>query len=250
MLSNPNTNLHQRQRQHRRQNSTPTVFDAPKVPILPAKTTQRPGPHRRGLSVDHRSPQRRHIPLTPQDDITVSTNPGLQQEQQHTLREAQQHRLARPGLQQQERQQHLHYQTQGEQRYLQPQQRYDEDFNAGNAFSNDALCFDPQYQITSVISENDARRQGDNNRRQRERPLSYSGFSTKEIDDFLMFADGCAEHARGSQQDQYDLQANTPNTSTESGRYERRRSLQPRLYTQQQRPSTPQNASSKYEKLS
>ena len=97
MLSNPNSRLHQRQRQHRRQNSTPTAFQAPKVPLLPASTLQRNGSHRRGQSYDQQSNQRQTRQHWPQDDTTVSTNPGLQQRQQHILREAQQQRLARPG---------------------------------------------------------------------------------------------------------------------------------------------------------
>jgi regulatory protein SWI5 len=95
MLSNP-TNLHQRQRQHRRQKSTPTAFEAPKVPLLPLIPTN--GHHRRGMSLDQR--QRRQP--SPQENNTVSTtNNGFHQTQQHILREAQQQRLARPGQQQQ-----------------------------------------------------------------------------------------------------------------------------------------------------
>ncbi|KAI9852308.1 MAG: hypothetical protein M1824_002029 [Vezdaea acicularis] len=85
MLSNPNSGLQQRQRQHRRQNSTPAAFDAPKVPILPAKI-QRQSSHRRGQSLDQRNIRQRQ--LRPQDDET------------HILRETQQQRLARPGQQQ------------------------------------------------------------------------------------------------------------------------------------------------------
>ncbi|KAI9680725.1 MAG: Metallothionein expression activator [Caeruleum heppii] len=103
MLSNPNSSLHQRQRQHRRQNSTPTALTAPKVPLLPATTLQRQGSHRRGQSLDQRPAQwQQRGPPTQQDTRTVSTtNPGLQQ-QQHILQETQQHRLARPGQQNQQ----------------------------------------------------------------------------------------------------------------------------------------------------
>ncbi|KAI9771405.1 MAG: hypothetical protein M1835_006433 [Candelina submexicana] len=237
MLSNPNTNLHQRQRQHRRQNSTPTVFETTKVPLLPAKPTQRQGPHRRRLSLDHRSPHRRQAPLTPQDDIT------------HTLREAQQHKLARPGQQQQERQPHLRDQTQEKQFDLDTQERHDGGFKIGNDFSNNALYFDQQNQTTTFVSETANRRQTDDGQRHRERPLSYSGFTMKEIDDFLTFADGYVEHDQLSHNNQGDLQAGAPSNRIESGRYERRRSLQPNLYTHQQRPTTPQNASSKWRTL-
>src|SRR4051812_13338776 len=93
MLSNPRNNLHNRQRQHRRQNSTPTAFESVKVHDLP--NIQRHGAHRRGISLDQRPRQ------FPQQDInTVSiTNQGYQTTPQHILRETQQQRLARPGQQ-------------------------------------------------------------------------------------------------------------------------------------------------------
>jgi regulatory protein SWI5 len=95
MLSNPINNLQNRQRQHRRQNSTPTAFEPVKVNSLP--NIQRNGVHRRGMSLDTR--RRRQ---TPPQDNTVSTtnNQGYQTTPQHILREAQQQRLARPGQQQ------------------------------------------------------------------------------------------------------------------------------------------------------
>lgn len=91
MLSNPTNNLHNRQRQHRRQNSTPTAFDSVKVHNLP--NIQRHGAHRRGMSLDQRP--RQH---SPQDNNSVSTtNQGYQTTPQHILRETQQQRLASPG---------------------------------------------------------------------------------------------------------------------------------------------------------
>ncbi|KAI9809650.1 MAG: hypothetical protein M1825_000082 [Sarcosagium campestre] len=98
MLSNPNSSLHQRQRQHRRQNSTPTIFDTPKVPSIPSGTPQRQASHRRGQSVDQRL-QRRHTRRNSrQENGTVSINPGLlKTTPQHVLREAQQQRIPRPG---------------------------------------------------------------------------------------------------------------------------------------------------------
>ncbi|CAG8979893.1 hypothetical protein HYALB_00013077 [Hymenoscyphus albidus] len=92
MLSNPTKALHNRQRQHRRQNSTPTAFEPVKANNLP--DIQRHGTHRRGMSLD----QRRQ-PSSPQD-VTVSNtnNQGYQTtQQQHILRETQQQRLVRPG---------------------------------------------------------------------------------------------------------------------------------------------------------
>lgn len=101
MLSNPTT-IHQRQRQHRRQQSTPSAFDAPKVAHLPL---QQHGVHRRGMSLDQR--QRRQ---SPQQDLSVSiTNTGLQQHKQHVLREAQQQRSARPGSQYPQQSPYLNY---------------------------------------------------------------------------------------------------------------------------------------------
>jgi regulatory protein SWI5 len=92
MLSNPTNNLQNRQRQHRRQNSTPTAFEPVKVNSLP--NIQRHA-HRRGMSLDQRRRQ------TPPQETTVSTtnNQGYQTTQQHILRETQQQRLARPGQQ-------------------------------------------------------------------------------------------------------------------------------------------------------
>ncbi|PBP21121.1 C2H2 transcription factor Swi5 [Diplocarpon rosae] len=91
MLSNPTNALHSRQRQHRRQQSTPNVFEAVKASNLP--TIQRHSSHRRGMSLDTR---RRQSP--PQDYMVSNTNTGYQTTQpQHTLRETQQQRLARPG---------------------------------------------------------------------------------------------------------------------------------------------------------
>ncbi|OBT89219.1 hypothetical protein VE02_04271 [Pseudogymnoascus sp. 03VT05] len=89
MLSNPK-NL-QRHRQHRRQQSTPTAYDAPKVPTLP--TNQKNASHRRGMSLDQR---RRQSPT--QDTVSI-TNQGLYDNQQHILQETQKHRLARQGQQ-------------------------------------------------------------------------------------------------------------------------------------------------------
>jgi regulatory protein SWI5 len=91
MLSNPTNNLHNRQRQHRRQNSTPTAFEPVKANNLP--NIQRHG-HRRGMSLDQR---RRQTP--PQDHTVSNTNQGYQTTQQHILRETQQQRLVRPGQQ-------------------------------------------------------------------------------------------------------------------------------------------------------
>lgn len=92
MLSNPTNNLHNRQRHHRRQNSTPTAFEPVKANNLP--NIQRYGAHRRGMSLDTRRQQ-----TPPQDFMVSNTNIGYQTAQQHILREAQQQRLVRPGQQ-------------------------------------------------------------------------------------------------------------------------------------------------------
>ncbi|KAM0348405.1 hypothetical protein ACHAPU_004375 [Fusarium lateritium] len=91
MLSNP-TGLHARQKQHRRQNSTPTAFEGVKIPTLPT-SSQRQTAHRRGLSLDIR---RQHS-----SPATVTTTSTTRQSYMHNvLREAQQQRIqARPGTQ-------------------------------------------------------------------------------------------------------------------------------------------------------
>lgn len=88
---------------HRRQNSTPTVFDTLKVPLLPATRPQH-GSHRRGLSLDRPTNFQQHQGLSPQDDRTVS----IRQQQQQALQGTQQHQrqLARPGQQPKQPQSH------------------------------------------------------------------------------------------------------------------------------------------------
>ncbi|KAG0647399.1 Metallothionein expression activator [Hyphodiscus hymeniophilus] len=92
MLSNPTNNLHNRQKQHRRQNSTPTAFESVKVNNLP--NIQRHA-HRRGMSLD----QRRQQAIPQEISVSTTNNQGYQTAQQHILRETQQQRLARPGQQ-------------------------------------------------------------------------------------------------------------------------------------------------------
>jgi regulatory protein SWI5 len=90
MLSNPTNNLHNRQRHHRRQQSTPSAYEPVKVAILP--NYPRHGSHRRGMSLDTR---RRN---TPPQDLSIShTNQGYTTHLQHNLRETQQQRPIRPG---------------------------------------------------------------------------------------------------------------------------------------------------------
>ncbi|KAM7207870.1 metallothionein expression activator [Naviculisporaceae sp. PSN 640] len=109
MLSNPPpvSGLHSRQRQHRRQNSTPSAFEAVKIAPLPTFQQQRQSvSHRRGLSLDTRRQQQPPTPIAPTTTLrqdytttvsTTTTNPGLSTTPQHVLREAQQQRIARPG---------------------------------------------------------------------------------------------------------------------------------------------------------
>lgn len=119
MLSNPTTGLHARQRQHRRQSSTPSAFEGVKIPTLPNANQQRQAAsHHRGLSLDTRRQPHMASPTTRQDyKVSMNTNNhGLAPNpQHHVLREAQQQRLqARPGT-------HLHQQQQQPQRRQQPQ---------------------------------------------------------------------------------------------------------------------------------
>jgi regulatory protein SWI5 len=97
MLSNTNQALYRQQRQHRRQNSTPTAFEAPKVPLLPATKLRRLALHRRSQSLDQQAQQTQRLV---QDESTVSITPGFQPNPQHTLRATQQHKLVQPGQQQ------------------------------------------------------------------------------------------------------------------------------------------------------
>ncbi|KAG6018117.1 hypothetical protein E4U54_002727 [Claviceps lovelessii] len=91
MLSNPPTSIHARQRQHRRQNSTPSAFEGMNISQLPNANNRRQQAmaHRRGLSLDTRRNQvMQHMA---QQDIN----------KHHILQEAQQQRIeARPGPQQ------------------------------------------------------------------------------------------------------------------------------------------------------
>jgi hypothetical protein len=90
--------------QHRRTNSTPTARDiTPKVPILPATLTQQNGMHRRGLTLDSSIHSQLSQYQTQQDNRSVSTING----EQHTMREAQQQELARPGQKRQRTSFHL-----------------------------------------------------------------------------------------------------------------------------------------------
>ncbi|WYZ34074.1 hypothetical protein EsH8_I_000350 [Colletotrichum jinshuiense] len=143
MLSNnpPTSNLHARHRAHRRQNSTPTAFEAVKIQPLPNNVQrQRALGHRRGLSLDTR---RQDFAM-----VSMNTNTGLAQPQ-HVLREAQQQRFqARPGPRQQANLRQQHHQQQ-----LQQQQQM---YMAANDHENylmsphgtpqaqrfDASCFD------------------------------------------------------------------------------------------------------------
>lgn len=95
--------LHSRQRQHRRQNSTPSAFDAVKIAPLPNLQQRRPmSAHRRGLSLDTRGQQLAPAPTMAamrHEYMPVSisaANPGQATTPQHVLREAQQQRTARP----------------------------------------------------------------------------------------------------------------------------------------------------------
>lgn len=103
MLSNPHgRHLQGRQRQHRRQISTPTALEAAKAPSLPAPALQRINAHRRGQSLDQRAFQMQPQRPPPMQDgslpVTNQTAPHPPPTQQHqpqsVLREVQQQRLA------------------------------------------------------------------------------------------------------------------------------------------------------------
>lgn len=75
MMSTPahTSGLRSRQRQHRRQNSTPSAFDAVKIAPLPTLQPKRPISHRRGLSLDTRA-----HPLAPAPAPTESQTSSQQ----------------------------------------------------------------------------------------------------------------------------------------------------------------------------
>ncbi|KAL2261044.1 hypothetical protein VTK26DRAFT_4780 [Humicola hyalothermophila] len=107
MLSNPpshTSGLHSRQRQHRRQNSTPSAFEAVKIAPLPSGFQQQRSQHvshRRGLSLDTRrqQPAPKTASSTPRQSCASvnipAANPGSATAAQPALREAQQQRAAR-----------------------------------------------------------------------------------------------------------------------------------------------------------
>lgn len=143
MLSNQTSNFPPGH--HRRQNSTPTVFDTLKVPLLPATRPQY-GSHRRGLSLDRPTNFHHHQGLFPQDDRTVSIR---QQQQQHNLQETQQQQqrqMARPGQQPKQPQSH----NDGALRDLQPKP-YPE-YDAGTLSQNN---FTDQGRISNVNKGSD-----------------------------------------------------------------------------------------------
>ncbi|EXJ94717.1 hypothetical protein A1O1_03114 [Capronia coronata CBS 617.96] len=97
MMSNAPSSLQQRQRLHRRQNSTPVVaFEAMKVSTNMPPQSQ--NMHRRGQSFDQQ--QRSPIRKQHHGGAVSMTNIGSIHGQQ-ILREAQQQKIARPGQQQQ-----------------------------------------------------------------------------------------------------------------------------------------------------
>lgn len=97
-MSNPPSSLQQRQRLHRRQNSTPVAFEAMKVQH-PTTIQRQNSQHRRGQSIDSRSPIRRQHHHT--GSMVSITNLGSTPYGQQILREAQQQRISRPGQHQQ-----------------------------------------------------------------------------------------------------------------------------------------------------
>jgi len=115
MLSNPTSSIQKRRQTHRRQNSTPVIFEAPSLRPLPANASPQRRGHRRGMSLDQkpmllpssaqfpvRSPTNsQHSQSPSQDlrDLVSMTNLGQPSSSQHPLQVAQQHRLAQPGSQ-------------------------------------------------------------------------------------------------------------------------------------------------------
>ncbi|KAK4099163.1 hypothetical protein N658DRAFT_560620 [Parathielavia hyrcaniae] len=103
MLSNPPhmSGLHLRQRQHRRQNSTPSAFDVVKIAPLPSPQKRRPISHRRGLSLDTRrqqlAPSRATTPCREHVSVSIPpTNTEPPSTPRHVLRDVQDQPTACP----------------------------------------------------------------------------------------------------------------------------------------------------------
>ncbi|KAI9696635.1 MAG: hypothetical protein M1820_008084 [Bogoriella megaspora] len=95
MLSTTSSSIQDQRTQHRRQNSTPAIFEAGKVQPLPMPT-YRQSQHQRGHSFDQATIQD-FRPLL-QDQMMTITNTGYQpMEQQPYMQVAQQHSMAQPG---------------------------------------------------------------------------------------------------------------------------------------------------------
>jgi len=139
---------------HRRQNSTPTVPIAPKVPLLPATQPQYDN-HRRGQSLDQMIYDLKPQGLSQQDKKTVSIDQGLYQYQQHTMREAQQQQpMARPG--QLNKQEPVHQNDSP--RYIQPAP--EQEFGTGIITDDDFFKQQPNtkddiFEIISKYSHTD-----------------------------------------------------------------------------------------------
>ena len=102
MLSPNSSSVQNRRKQHRRQNSTPAIFEACKVKPLP-NSAKSHVQHRRGQSFDQAAiPDFRLFPQDNQPMVSI-TNSGYQNdEQQPYMQVAQQHSMAQPGLYQEQ----------------------------------------------------------------------------------------------------------------------------------------------------
>lgn len=194
MLSNPTTSLHARQRQHRRQNSTPSAFEGVKVQNLPNVNRRQAAGHRRGLSLDTRrqQPQQQITSPTARQDSTVSmstNNTGLANtSQHHVLREAQQQRTqARPGPQQHQ-QQPQHYVAYGhndtENFLISPHgtpqtQRFD-----ASCFDTSSAPFDPYGEQLNMMMRKNQGSYGTNMSSSKDFDL-FTGESSQSTPNFL-----------------------------------------------------------------
>lgn len=205
MLSNPTTSLHARQRQHRRQNSTPSAFEGVKVPATTANASRRQAAgHRRGLSLDTRQQQQQqHQQASRQDSmVSMSTNnTGLANIPQHrVLREAQQQRTqTRPGPQQQQQQQNQsHYasmaQDDSENFLISPHdtpqtQRFD-----ASCFDNTPVPFDAFGEQFNMMLQKNQGSYGTNMSSAKDFDL-FSGESAQSTPSYMNFAESPSENS-------------------------------------------------------
>lgn len=240
MLSNPPTSIHARQRQHRRQNSTPSALEGVNISALPnAANRRQAAAHRRGLSLDMR---RQHTtPQAARQDFNkvrmTTNNTGLASNpQHHVLREAQQQRIqARPGPNQM---QYASMASNDSENFLisphgTPQaQRFD----SSSCFDTNALQFNPYGAQLNMMMQKNQENYANNIAETKTFEL-YSNDSTLSTPTFMNFPDSPAGQAWSA--DEAGSRRNSRRIS--DGIMDRVSKFESMGIEEPQRPTTPQN---------